>query len=86
MDPSNYEAVLLFQTCAQQQTWNQFSGERLGLRMEAVTECLDRLERFGRIADPELAFDRVWEIDQIVNESVNATIRAAQAAKQQGNA
>ena len=81
-DPSNFEAIELFQTCANQQTWNQFSGERLGLRMEAVVVALDELVRLGRITNRERAFDRVWVIDHVVNDARNAELAAARKSKE----
>lgn len=82
LDHSSYEAVALYNYCVNQQLFNDWSGQRLGLRMEAVVACLDELSRQGKIRDRETAFHRIWMIDEVVNTGWNA----ANAPKNQDSA
>jgi hypothetical protein len=72
LDPGSREAVSLYNACINQQTFNGFTGARLGLRMEAVIAAMDELEAQGYITDRARAFRRVWIIDETVNAGLNA--------------
>ena len=81
LDESNHEAFLLWNRVANQQTYNAFSGARLGLRMEAVVACLNELCEEGLIRDRRTAFDRVWVIDQVVNQIDRIKAEQEEAAR-----
>lgn len=75
LDESNAETLHLWELVGDQQTYNDFSGERLGLRMEAVVAALDELCRQGHILDRARAFHRIWIVDAEVRRATNAKIR-----------
>lgn len=81
LDHSSYEAVHLFNVCINQQEWNQMSGHRMGLRMEAVKAALDELCLMGQIEDRSRAFQRVFIIDDAVNRVLNDRLDASARAK-----
>lgn len=82
LDPSNYETVTFYSYVGNQQTFSVMSGERLGLRAEAVVSVLNELISQGIIHDRETVFRRVWILDEAVNKVKNVAIRAeAESAK-----
>jgi hypothetical protein len=81
LDESSHETILLWNFVKNQQTFNSFSGERLGLRMEAVTAALDELCGQGRILDRDTAFERIWRLDETVNEIERAKTKAEVESK-----
>lgn len=72
LDPSNYETVLLYEHCKNQQHYGTWGGERLGVRMEAVVAVLNELCLQGKIQNRERAFRRVSVLDAVCNDVWNA--------------